>query len=73
VAHHLGDLPARRGHALICLLRLTTGVSIPGSGAAARRAGTGRRPHAPRERLRLHGHRAWRGAVRRRLEQVWKV
>ena len=30
--------------------------------AAARRAGTGRRPHAPRERLRLHPDRVPRGA-----------
>ena len=36
--------------------------------AAARRAGTGRRPHARRERLRLHRTQAPRGAVRRRLE-----
>ena len=41
--------------------------------AAARRAGTGRRPHAPRERSRLHQIQGPARRRRRRLEQVWKV
>jgi len=41
--------------------------------AAARRAGTGRRPHAPRERLRLHRTQRRAAPGGRRLEQVWKV
>jgi len=42
------------------------------STAAARRAGTGRRPHAPRERLRLHEHGTARRR-RRRLDRESKV
>ena len=40
--------------------------------AVARRAGTGRRPHAPRERLRLHQTQRRAAPAGRRLDQVWK-
>src|SRR5207244_1258991 len=41
--------------------------------AAVRRVGTGRRPHAPRERLRLHWTQCRAAPGGRRLDQVWRV